>query len=303
MSTSPTSPSLAFGHARRETSKAAKITRLPVADVPKVSVVIPALNEAKNLKHVFPCIPAWVHEVILIPGHSTDNTVEVARSLWPSVRVVEQQGRGKGAALRSGFAAATGEIIVMIDADGSMNPGTIPSYIGTLISGADFVKGSRFIQGGGTADMESYRRFGNWALTFLVKLLFGGSFSDLCYGYNAFWTRLLPVLNLDANGFEIETQMNVRALRIGLKVAEIPNFEAPRVHGISNLHTVRDGWRVLKTIFREWILTLNGDQPRTRAQVISGVTCELVETASEAPVTADVDLPTEPLRERAINDR
>src|SRR5690242_3841803 len=84
-----------------------------------VSVVIPALNEAENLPHVLPRIPAWVHEVILVDGHSTDATVAVARELRRDIRVIRQQGHGKGAALRSGFAAARGDIIVMLDADGS----------------------------------------------------------------------------------------------------------------------------------------------------------------------------------------
>ncbi len=106
------SPQQAWINTERRQSANSHVT-LPTDAVPKVSVVIPALNEAMNLPHVFPCIPEWVHEVILIPGHSTDNTVGVARSLWPDVRVVAQEGRGKGAALRSGFAAATGEIIVM----------------------------------------------------------------------------------------------------------------------------------------------------------------------------------------------
>ncbi len=222
-----------------------------IQDPPRVSVVIPALNEAKNLSHVLPRIPTWVHEVILIPGHSTDDTVEVARQLWPTIRVVEQKRRGKGAALQSGFAAATGEIIVMLDADGSMDPKEIPAFVRTLQQGADFAKGSRFTNGGGTVDMEFYRKFGNWGLLLAVRLLFGGQYSDLCYGYNAFWAYVLPTLNLDGDGFEIETMMNVRALREGLRVTEVPSFEAERIHGVSNLHTIRDGWRVLKTIVKE----------------------------------------------------
>ena len=216
-----------------------------------VSVVIPALNEAENLPHVLPLIPSWVHEVILVDGHSTDDTVAVARTLLPTVRIVTQQGRGKGAALRSGFAAATGEIIVMLDADGSTDPGEIPAYVGALLCGADFAKGSRFLQGGGTADMPHHRRLGNMAFVYTVRLLFGGRYSDLCYGYNAFWARVVPLLQLDGDGFEIETMMNVRALHVGLKVAEVPSFEAPRVYGEGRLRTIPDGWRVLKTIYRE----------------------------------------------------
>ncbi len=217
----------------------------------RVSVVIPAMNEARNLPHVLPRIPDWVDEVLLVDGRSTDQTPDVARSLLPSIRIVEQQGKGKGAALRSGFAAATGDIIVMLDADGSMDPAEIPAYVGQLLAGADFVKGSRFSQGGGTSDMTGLRRAGNWGLTQLVRALFGGRFSDLCYGYAAFWARVLPTLALTADGFEIETEMNVRALHAKLRVAEVPSFEADRIHGASNLRTIPDGWRVAKSISRE----------------------------------------------------
>lgn len=217
----------------------------------KVSVVIPALNEADNLPHVLPRIPEWVYEVILVDGHSTDNTIEVARSLYPEIRVVYQQGRGKGAALRTGFQAARGNIIVMLDADGSTDPQEIPAFIAVLLAGADFAKGSRFLHSAGTVDISFIRRMGNWGLTMMVRLLYGGAFSDLCYGYNAFWKEVLPDLRLDCDGFEIETLMNIRAFTAGLRIIEVPSFEADRIHGQSNLRTIPDGWRVLKTIMRE----------------------------------------------------
>jgi len=218
----------------------------------QVSVVIPALNEEDNLPHVLPLIPKWVYEVILVDGHSTDRTIEVARELLPDIHVVMQDGAGKGSALRTGFAAASGQIIVMLDADGSTNPAEIPVFVGALMAGADFVKGSRFLQGGGTADMPFHRRAGNSAFVGLSRLLFGGHYTDLCYGYNAMWAWTLPLLRLNGQGFEIETMMNVRALQVGLKVAEVPSFEAPRVHGVGRLRTIPDGWRVLKTLYREW---------------------------------------------------
>jgi glycosyltransferase involved in cell wall biosynthesis len=167
------------------------------------------------------------------------------------VRIVEEETPGKGAALRRGFAEASGDIIVMLDADGSTDPHEIPGFVGLLLSGFDFVKGSRFLHGAGTSDMPRFRKLGNAGLTRLVRLLFGGRYTDLCYGYNAFWADVLPQLDLDADGFEIETVMNIRALRAGLKVAEVASFEAERIHGESKLRAIPDGWRVAKTIFRE----------------------------------------------------
>ncbi len=217
-----------------------------------ISVLIPARNEARNLPYVLPRIPPWVHEVILVDGHSTDDTVEVARDLWPGICIVTQTGHGKGDALQAGFRAATGQFIVMLDADGSSDPGEIPMYVGALMAGADFAKGSRFLQGGGSSDMTLIRNFGNRVFGLIVQLLFGGRFSDLCYGYNAFRTEALDVLDPDCDGFEIETLLNVRALRFGLKVAEVPSFEYDRIHGTSNLRAVPDGWRIVKTILAEW---------------------------------------------------
>jgi glycosyltransferase involved in cell wall biosynthesis len=162
-----------------------------------------------------------------------------------------QQGRGKGDALRAGFAAATGDIIVMLDADGSTDPAEIPSFVGVLLAGADFAKGSRFLHGAGTTDMPFYRKLGNAGFVLLVRLLFGGRYTDLCYGYNAFWSDVVPELQLDGDGFEIETMMNIRALRAGLNVVEVASCEGRRVHGIGRLRTIPDGWRVLRTIQRE----------------------------------------------------
>jgi glycosyltransferase involved in cell wall biosynthesis len=218
---------------------------------PRVSVVIPTLNEAPNLPHVLPKLPEVADEIILVDGRSTDDTLDTARSLCPDARLVLETRRGKGAALVRGLAHCTGDIVVLLDADGSNDPAEIPRFVGALVSGADFVKGSRFLQGGGTADMPRHRRAGNRVFVWLVRLLFGSRYSDLCYGYNAFWTDVIDELQLDGEGFEIETMMNIRAFRAGLNVVEVPSFEDARIHGVSNLQTVSDGWRVLRTIFAE----------------------------------------------------
>jgi glycosyltransferase involved in cell wall biosynthesis len=225
--------------------------RLLIAADVRVSVVVPTLDEAANIPHVFARLSEDVFEVILVDGHSVDDTVAIAKAIRPSVRVVTESRRGKGAALAAGFAVATGDIIVMLDADGSTDPAEIPRFIEALVAGADFAKGSRFMPGGGSADITVLRRLGNGVLNRTVNVLFGTAYTDLCYGYNAFWARCLPVIDIDCDGFEIETQMNIRAARAGLRVAEVPSFEHPRRYGESKLNTWRDGRRVASTIVRE----------------------------------------------------
>ncbi|MEU8245964.1 glycosyltransferase family 2 protein [Nonomuraea sp. NPDC048916] len=230
-----------------------------------MSVVVPAMNEAENLPHVFATLPQWIDEIVLVDGNSVDDTVAVAKRLRPNVKVVTQTGRGKGDALAAGFAACTSDIIVMIDADGSTDGHEIITFVGALVTGADFVKGSRYAAGGGSDDLTFNRRFGNKLLTSLVNVMYGTQYTDLCYGYNAFWARHLDVLDLDCDGFEVETLMNVRAAKGGLKVHEVPSHERCRIHGESNLRAVRDGIRVLKTILREWRRQPTPAQPKPAA--------------------------------------
>jgi glycosyltransferase involved in cell wall biosynthesis len=216
-----------------------------------VSVVIPVKNEAANLPHVFRTIPEWVQEVILVDGKSTDNTVEVALRLRPDIKVVTQQGAGKGDALLAGFAECKGDIIVAMDGDGSTHGAEIIQFVTALVAGADFVKGSRFASGGGSDDITRSRYYGNRALLALVNRMYRTRYTDLCYGYNAFWTRHLRALAMDCDGFEVETLMNIRAAKAGLRIHEVPSHERPRINGTSNLRTIKDGWRILRVILRE----------------------------------------------------
>jgi glycosyltransferase involved in cell wall biosynthesis len=222
----------------------------------RVSVVVPTLNEADNLPHVLTRLPAGIHELIVVDGHSTDDTVAVVRRLRPDAHVVLQDGSGKGNALAQAFSVCTGDIVVTLDADGSTDPAEIPRFVAALCSGADFVKGSRFAQGGGSSDITRVRRLGNRLLSTLVNNFYGTSYTDLCYGYNAFWTRCLPYLRVDCNGFEVETLINVRIAKAGLVIHEVPSYERDRIYGRSNLHAVRDGIRVLSTIGVERIAAI-----------------------------------------------
>jgi glycosyltransferase involved in cell wall biosynthesis len=218
---------------------------------PAVSVVIPTLNEALNLPLVLAEIPDDQYEIVIVDGHSTDGTVEAARVACPRAKIVMQTGKGKGDALRCGFEAASGDIIVMLDADGSADPSEIGRFVLALMDGADFAKGTRRAQGGGSSDITRLRSLGNHGLSLTVNFLFGTRYTDLCYGYNAFWRHCLPVLDIDCSGFEIETLINIRIGRAGLDVREVPSFERDRIHGQSNLRTFRDGGRVLRTIIHE----------------------------------------------------
>jgi glycosyltransferase involved in cell wall biosynthesis len=218
---------------------------------PTVSVIIPTLNEEKNLPHVLDRLPEAITELIIVDGHSIDDTIGVAQRLRPDARIILQDRIGTGNALACGFAAARGEIIVMIDADGSTDPAEIPAFIAPLTAGADFVKGSRHMPGGGSADITLLRSAGNRALSFAVNVLFGTQYTDLCYGYCAFWSRCLPHLQITCDGFEVETILNVRAAKAGFNIVEVPSFEQARIHGLSNLNAWRDGKRVLKSILSE----------------------------------------------------
>jgi glycosyltransferase involved in cell wall biosynthesis len=219
---------------------------------PSISVVIPTLNEAANLPYVLDRLPAMVGEVIIVDGHSTDGTVAVALGCRPDARIVLQNGKGKGNALSCGFRVATGDIIVMLDADGSTDPAEIPRFAAALTNGYEFAKGTRFVTGGGSSDITPLRRFGNWGLTSLVNRIWHVRYSDLCYGYNAFWRTSLPPM-ADSSGFEVETLMNIRLALANTNVIEVPSIEAPRRAGTSNLRVGRDGMRVLRTIFAEWL--------------------------------------------------
>ncbi|HYJ22795.1 MAG TPA: glycosyltransferase family 2 protein [Solirubrobacterales bacterium] len=217
----------------------------------KVSVVVPAMNEGKNIGHVLERLPEGLHEVILVDGNSKDDTIEAARRAYPGIRVTTQSGRGKGDAFRTGFAAVTGNLVVMLDADGSADPAEIPRFVAALEAGADFAKGSRYLDGGGSADITWTRKLGNTCLSGTANLLHGTHFTDLCYGYNAFWARCLPFIALDVPGFEVETLINLRIAGAGMKITEVPSYEEERISGDSNLKTFRDGFRVLGTILSE----------------------------------------------------
>jgi glycosyltransferase involved in cell wall biosynthesis len=216
----------------------------------RITVLIPAKNEEGNIAWVLRHMPPSVDEVILVDGMSRDRTVEIAQAVRPDIVVIVEPPRGKGAAMRAGFAAATGDYVVVMDADGSMDPADVDAYVAALEAGADLVKGSRYMNGGGSTDLTVVRSLGNRFLLVVANVLYRQRFSELCYGFLALRTSRIPDLRLQATGFEIEAEIVCRSVREGLRVAEIPSQESPRISGASNLHAVRDGLRILKTVLR-----------------------------------------------------
>ena len=274
---------------------------VPITQNPLVSIIVPARNEAKNLEIVLPLLPD-VHEIIVVDGHSVDGTAEVARRVRPSVDVITQTRKGKGNALACGFERATGDIIVMFDADGSADADEIPRFVDALIRGADVSKGSRFMPGGGSKDITFHRQLGNRFLNTLTNILLGTRYSDLCYGYNAFWRRILPALDLPpadipgaegqmlwGDGFEIETLLNCRFAENRLRVVEVPSVELLRIHGESNLHAVSDGLRVLRTVLDERI---NRWGRRRAAREVVAASPHLAVKAPSVHLPARVEEPT-----------
>jgi glycosyltransferase involved in cell wall biosynthesis len=218
---------------------------------PTLTVIIPTFNEEHNIGTVLSGLPDMVDEVLIVDGNSSDNTVKKVRELLPDVKILYQPGKGKGDALRYGFDNAQGDIIVTIDADGSMDPAEIPDFVEAILQGYDYVKGSRFLPRGGTTDMVWYRKLANKMFVVLVNILYGGKYTDLCYGYNALHKRVLDKITYESDGFEIETEMHIKAKKHNLLIAEVPSFEDKRVHGEGKLKTFSDGWRILKTILKE----------------------------------------------------
>lgn len=231
---------------------------------PRVSVVIPARNEARNLEIILPKLPP-VYEVILVDGNSVDDTIATAQRIMPTIKVVQQTRKGKGNALACGFEAVTGDVVVMFDADCSADPDEIPRFVDALVAGADVAKGTRYALGGGSDDITIVRSLGNRGLNVVCNVLLGARYTDLCYGYNAFWADTLPKIGLLSStlpkpidgsmlwgdGFEIETILTCRWSAADLAISEVPSHEKLRVHGASNLNAITDGIRVLKSIMHE----------------------------------------------------
>jgi glycosyltransferase involved in cell wall biosynthesis len=220
--------------------------------VKNVSLVIPTLNEESNIKEVFPYIPEFIDEVVVVDGNSTDRTRDEILKYRKDTKIIVEKPLGKGAAMRTGFENTTGDIVIIMDADGSHDPKEIPGLLEPVLDGYDVSNGSRMMPGGGSADITPFRRLGNRLFVTMVNIMYGSSYTDLCYGYRAFKKEALKKIYCQSKGFEIETEQSIRMKKAGLKVKEVPSFEARRKNGDSNLNSFRDGWKIFNTILKEY---------------------------------------------------
>ena len=216
---------------------------------PKVTVLVCTFNEEKNLPYVLPKIPKWVDEILLVDGHSSDKTVAIARELIPNIRIEIQPNKGKDDALQYGVSLASGDIVVTLDADGNNDPEEIPNFIGPLLKGYDFVKGSRFLKTK-PLHMPRHRIFGNWVLCTELNLLFGTKFTDVCSGYNSFWKKAWEKIQFPEE-FGYEPLILIRAKKSGLNIAEVSSLDTGRISGESKLPSWRQGWGGFKAILKE----------------------------------------------------
>jgi len=222
---------------------------------PHATILIPTRNEADTIGEVIDRVSRHLSNPpqVLVVDASDDATPWVA--MMSGARVIRQYGRGKGNALRQILPAIESNIVLLMDGDGSMRPEEIPTFVQAIDSGADIVKGSRFMRHGGSIDMTFPRRIGNLFFVLLVNLLWSTKYTDLCYGFIAFKKDALKrlVSHLRSDDFEIETEIFIKARKLGLSVCEVPSVELSRKFGSSKLSTIHDGVQILKTIINELI--------------------------------------------------
>ena len=216
---------------------------------PYISIIIPTLNEGKNIARVLrgvkEVLRGYSYEIIVVDKHSSDRTAPVAKSM--GARVLYDD-KGKGSALIKGFHSAKGKILISMDADLSHRPNELKLLVAGIESGYDMCTGSRFMARGGTSDMPLIRKIGNSFFVRLVNLLYGSSFTDLCYGYRALTKEATRGLGLRESGFGIETEMSIKATKASLRILEVPSYEKRRATGAGKLRTFSDGYRILATI-------------------------------------------------------
>lgn len=220
-----------------------------------VSLIIPAKNEGDGIAGLIDSSKGFVDEILVVDGHSKDNTVE--KALSKGAKVVFDNNKGKGDAYKVGIQNATGDILVFIDADGSHDPIQIPVILGPLIKDeADFVIGSRYKGGSDEwkGDLDTYlRSIGNGFLTLMINYIWKANLTECLNGFRAIKRDAALKLDLKANSFDIEQHMIVECLKKRLRVKEIAAHEYERKWGDSKLPTFRKAYLFFWRLFLDII--------------------------------------------------
>lgn len=220
----------------------------------KVSIIIPTKNEEKTLEELLLKLNKVRYEILVVDGHSTDRTSIIAKK--HAHKLIFDNKKGKGDALRTALKYAKGEIIVFIDSDGSHNPEHIEDLVGPIQRGqADMVIASRMLGGseeffGNPADY--FRFLTNKVANFLINKRFKSKVTDAVNGFRAVKKNALQELDLVGNGFSIEQEMTIKMLHKGYQIIEIPSFEKKRQHGKSHL-TVKKWPELIINYFRWFV--------------------------------------------------
>lgn len=226
-----------------------------MADLQGVTIVIPARNEEQSITEVLDGLaqqpPGLFNEIIVVDGRSTDATVDRCKRYQRlAVRVIDQPRIGKGDAVMAGVDAAHGNIVAIMDADGSHSPQELHTLLAALGPSVDIAKGSRFLKGGASYDMGFVRSLGNRMLTFLVNFLFRTRYTDITYGYMVFRKSSFRKLGFRDTSIAMDAHLMIQAAKNKLKVVEVPCVERARVSGISKAPAVPTGFKNLMLILR-----------------------------------------------------
>lgn len=218
----------------------------------KASVIVITLNEVESIASVLQDIPQTeVQEIVVIDGHSTDGTPDLVRGL--GYQVITQDGKGYGNAFLTGIKHAKGDVLILMDGDGSQNPKDIPLLLEKIAEGYDVVLGSRYLPTSGSEDDTAIRHFGNKFFTWLTNFLHNMKISDSLFLFTAIRKEVFQKIELQSQSFEFCVEVPIRAHKAGFKFSEVPSFERKRFYGKSRVnvfyHGLRIFWLIIKTKF------------------------------------------------------
>lgn len=226
----------------------------------KTTVLIPTYNERENVEKVLAGVKAQgVDEILVVDGHSTDGTGELVTRL--GYTLVLQEGKGLGDAIKTGIKKASGDVIIIVDADGSHNTADIPKLLAKISEGYDLVVASRyisapkvkglFVTGSSSYDDTFIRAIGNRTFTWMTRTFYKVPVHDILMGFKAFRKSIFEKVVLKETGQQFDAEIIIKAQKAGYKLAEVPTVEYRREFGESKLSVPYHGFKVLWVIIRE----------------------------------------------------